>query len=835
MDGYQYKAFISYRHQSPDQDVAKKLHTLIETYRIPGDLQAKTGLKKMGRVFRDQEELPLSQDLGADIRAALDASEWLIVVCSPRYLTSKWCNAELEYFLSLGRRDRILPILVEGEPEEAFPEQLRFEERDGAVVEVEPLAADVRAPGVPESLKKLQTEKLRIFAPMLGVRFDDLYQRARRRRTRVIAGVTAACFALLSGFSGYTVVKNHQVTAQRNIAMNNQMQLLVEQANLASAEGSKLLAVKKLLEAGGLRKDVGLSNDSALQAALEYALYNTDFESVLTIDNDNRHFTSLTFSHNDKYLAGVTNLNSAALIDMETGKILYTVSRSDMGQLDSVGFTLDDRYFYMVDSWYGFVTMYDVATGERYRQLDASGTYTWQIDGRAIPMDGKLAVIKETCLALWDYERDTVEEILPLEGNGGFDTYTRPLILEISPDRQWAAMGSHGYGQGMVIKSLDGQKEIPLAHDPERGYMNLDYSEDGRYLAATSGDLYCVWDVSDGRMVLQDAYAGPASSSIDVALNADGSILLVMSADYLGAISVPGGEALWEKQTESIYVTEAYISSNGKYVAASGGISGIFDLRTGDMLCDQSGTLFSNDSKKILVDTYGTDPRLLATPELSTVTRVSRFDETLFETPRYTDPGVMLYVPTEHNVGEFYSSMPQNANRKSMAYTSPDLKYAAWTHYDGYIEIFDIEGKEQGVKLCTLAEHCWESVNDLIFSGDLMASCGGYDARCVLFDLKTQQIAHVLPGSEYCYGAEFSPDGSKIILLCGYARNLAYVYSAQTGNLLYLFECEENEHFWGIGFTEDGSKVAAKIEEGGAVTGALYPTLEELMEEASDR
>ena len=62
-----FTAFISYRHQSPDQEVAQKLHTAIETYRIPAGIRRKTGRTRMGLVFRDEEELPLSSDLGKDI------------------------------------------------------------------------------------------------------------------------------------------------------------------------------------------------------------------------------------------------------------------------------------------------------------------------------------------------------------------------------------------------------------------------------------------------------------------------------------------------------------------------------------------------------------------------------------------------------------------------------------------------------------------------------------------------------------------------------------------------------------------------------------------------
>ena len=187
-----YTAFISYRHRPPDEAVAKKLHTLIETYAIPRDVKASSGRRKMGRVFRDQEELPLSADLGGDIKAALERSEWLIAICSPDYLQSKWCMLELDYFISLGKRDHILAVLVCGEPEDAFPLQLRFTEEDGKTVELEPLAADVRGGSVPESLKKLKREVLRVLAPILGVSYDQLRQRARRRRLRIAAFSGAA-------------------------------------------------------------------------------------------------------------------------------------------------------------------------------------------------------------------------------------------------------------------------------------------------------------------------------------------------------------------------------------------------------------------------------------------------------------------------------------------------------------------------------------------------------------------------------------------------------------------------------------------------------------------
>ena len=75
---YTYSAFISYRHIPADMDAAMAVQKALETYHIPNEIQKKTGRKKLNRCFRDQDELPLANDLGNSIEKALQESEWLI-------------------------------------------------------------------------------------------------------------------------------------------------------------------------------------------------------------------------------------------------------------------------------------------------------------------------------------------------------------------------------------------------------------------------------------------------------------------------------------------------------------------------------------------------------------------------------------------------------------------------------------------------------------------------------------------------------------------------------------------------------------------------------------
>ena len=50
---YTYQAFISYRHTTPDLEIAKELHRQMENYKIPSPLKKRPGIKNMGKFFRD--------------------------------------------------------------------------------------------------------------------------------------------------------------------------------------------------------------------------------------------------------------------------------------------------------------------------------------------------------------------------------------------------------------------------------------------------------------------------------------------------------------------------------------------------------------------------------------------------------------------------------------------------------------------------------------------------------------------------------------------------------------------------------------------------------------
>lgn len=251
-----YAAFISYRHGGIDEKVAKQVFRLLERYRVPRRLAKKIGTNKIGRVFRDSEELKAGSDLSALIKEALDETEWLIIICTKRFKDSVWCMEEVEHFLEIRGRERIITILVEGEPAESFPKVLTEVERDGKIVSIEPLAVDIRDDSESKILKNVRREQYRFLADMLDVDYDDLYRRERERRLRRSMSVAGAAILGISAFAAVMVRNNIQLeSAYAALEYSNQQTLrgesyyLAEYANEAYENGDRKTAVRLGLEA----------------------------------------------------------------------------------------------------------------------------------------------------------------------------------------------------------------------------------------------------------------------------------------------------------------------------------------------------------------------------------------------------------------------------------------------------------------------------------------------------------------------------------------------------------------------------------------------------------
>lgn len=364
---YKYDAFISYRHIEPDLTIAKILHDMIEKFNIPKHLRTTLNEnnnenliddKHVFRVFRDREELS-TKDLSTMIEEAIADSENLIVICSKRTFISPWCRKEVQLFKKIHGVNNIIPVLIEGEPDESFLDELKnlkttFINSENIEEEknIELLAADIRPdevkspsfkgyeilenskdPKMNELTKKSldilkKSEIYRIVASMLNVNYGDLKLRHQERYLkRIIYTSVAASIAMLIFVVSVTTLYLKSVASERKA--NEQSSLMtLNMANEANLQGNRMLGVLIAQEA---MKNVSpkMEKYNKLEAQYENILNN----SLITLPFSNQFIlptesetVSFGISSDSKCLISSGSFNNAIIWDLDNGGIKKTLT-----------------------------------------------------------------------------------------------------------------------------------------------------------------------------------------------------------------------------------------------------------------------------------------------------------------------------------------------------------------------------------------------------------------------------------------------------------------------------------------------------------------------------
>ena len=361
---YKYDAFISYRHIEPDLTIAKILHEMIEKFNIPKHLRTVSNDensindKHIFRVFRDREELS-TKDLSTMIEEAIANSKNLIVICSKRTSLSPWCRKEVQLFKKIHGVNNIIPVLIEGEPDEAFIDELKnlkttFINSENVEEEknIELLAADIRPdevkspsfkgyeileyskdPKLNELTKKSldilkKSEIYRIVASMLNVNYGDLKLRHQERYLkRIIYTSVAASIAMLIFVVSVTTLYLKSVVSERKA--NEQSSLMtLNMANEANLQGNRMLGVLIAQEA---MKNVSpkMEKYNKLEAQYENILNN----SLITLPFSNQFIlptesetASFGISSDSKWLISSGSFNNAIIWDLDNGGIKKTLT-----------------------------------------------------------------------------------------------------------------------------------------------------------------------------------------------------------------------------------------------------------------------------------------------------------------------------------------------------------------------------------------------------------------------------------------------------------------------------------------------------------------------------
>ena len=486
LKGIHYDAFISYRHSEMDSFVAQNLHRKLENFKLPKSIASKVrnGKTKITRIFRDVDELPLSDNLSDPINDALLNSDFLITICTPRYPESKWCLKEIETFIKMHDREHVLVVLAEGEPLDSFPEILTYEEyttinENGESItekrEMEPLAADTRGENKKEILKAMDTAVLKLAAAMFGLNFDDLKQRHREQKIRRMITVFGSIGAAVLAFAVFATAMLIKISHQNNIISGQYAELEDKYA------GSMAMASETLLGKGA-RKDAVYAAKSVLpdiftapNTAALHALY--DAMNVFALDTvywpvdsygEECAVSDYRVSFDGRYILE-DDLSSLKVFDKSTEE-----------EILSIPYPESDSNAYLYDYEFCADEGVAVVSDEESRYYSLSSDKSFPLDGLSSDTvlfssdDGKVTLA---------FDEDIVSGLDP-EGNIIFTTDVSDLVGD-----DFLTLDTVSFHDGLALLCLTGMDtQYIILLDEMTGLDLVDIYEDGDSLIASTLD-----------------------------------------------------------------------------------------------------------------------------------------------------------------------------------------------------------------------------------------------------------------------------------------------------------------------------------------------------------
>jgi len=774
---YSYEAFISYRHNPRDSFIAKRLSKVSEGYRVPtSKLQEELRKKKVGKLFRDEDELPFGGVLNDAISAAIRGSKKFIMLLSPDYLDENhWCLYELAEFLKNRHYRDVIVVMSSGgiaELTKQTCEAMRkmglnfYDETDETGKPVDPFAIDLTQFESENELgKEIKDKRLKVLAGILDVDYDDLNRREHRRQIRKRWAVLTPVLTFISAFA-ITVtllainINNQKNIAeeqrniaqeqrniaqdqrniaqeqrniaeeQRNIAQMNEMGLLIEGSKNASANGDRLAGMRYALDSldiyNSLFPEGSPGQLEPIRQALEGSVYCGNLQLLAPVQSNNRKFGDMMFSPDDRYILGMLgHYNEAALIDAGTGVVLYSLNRvrpyGDYA-LTSYSFSPSGEYFM---TGFGVYTCEIVVwhTGGKPDEAASLSVDENNIEGKflsehEIIFSASPGYFEDNEVSIWNFT--TNERRLPTEE-------------EIRNYREEAR-----------------EKEQNTAYS---GQLSVQFSPDGRI-------RYETWGVESGTGVK----CFDAGTNIQIGEIPEAEVVLAFSHD------------------------------NMRILAGSGsGFLGLFSA-----------------------------------PQNSDITSLSEFLGELYDCPTNVKPDLsdIPELMSNHYVNTDVYPFPSITWRKD-----PSGRFIAFVHPDYYVEVWDME-KDDVYPAYGLHEHIGGVTGILLTEKHLVTT--GWDGRLIIVDLFSGALEMCISVPEGIATLNIDPSGDRAIVLTTQLKT-AYVYDISSGLQLMRLDAEAEDTFAYSGpgintaaFSADGSIAVAEESSGRVVVGKIMNSIEEL-------
>lgn len=573
---------MSYSHEADDL-LAPRLQSALQSF-------AKPWWKRRAlRVFRDQASLSANPHLWSSIAAALDSSEWFIVLASPGAAASPWVEREVAYWLEHRDPNRILPVLTAGRLD--WDEELgRFDASSAVPPSLltafgeEPRWVDLGW-GEEETQLDMRNSRFReavadIASALHGVSKDDLEseevrQHRRTRRTAWTAGVLLAVLALAAATGAVVAFdQRREAEAQRATA----------EAEAARALAAESLARSRELAASAINvldHDPELSVLLGLEAiestppgaeqpveainALREATHASRLRGREAV-SPSGGFVALDLSPDGTRLATVAHLTAKVVVtDVATGREISSYTDpSTVDNLFSLSFSAD-----------GTVLAVGVADSARQAFTLFSTVPTLPRPGSETPDDLPPRVIL--------LRADTGEVLQTIE----FPSCALATPLpRYSPDGSLLAVaglaGPDCQADSWAVEIFDAESFELMDHWDTTADLALAWTADGSRLSVSnvnsSVKRTTVFDVTTGQPVLEY----PAGTGI---ISPDGQRLIVDDIRSLNVIDMASGVRT-DVLTGFDYVVvgKAFTPDGSRLLVATGEEVLVFELSSGRLL-----------------------------------------------------------------------------------------------------------------------------------------------------------------------------------------------------------------------------------------------------------
>lgn len=481
---FKYYAFISYKRE--DEEWAIWLQHKLEHYKLPSNLNGRTDLPKEIRpVFKDTSELNPG-NLPQQIHEALEQSSYLIVICSPRSAKSEWVNREVETFIGMGRTDKIIPFIIDGNafsknPEtECFPSALC-----NLPAEQEILGANINEMG-------RDAAAVKVVAQMFVIRFDELwqrYEREQRKKRRWIIVASIVGFLAMAGVAFWMYTQRQQTLKANWQMMENQARFIAKTANGLVDEGDSYTAQRLLLEV--MPKDLE-HQDRPYTPDAEAAFREACEINTAILKGHTDKVESAAFSPDGKRIVSSSEDGTIRIWETETGTLLDTIIVGTT--IYSVSFSSDGSF--IVSATNCAIIVWDLASKQPVKYLPVDNDL---VESAYFSPDGSLIVSATIYkgIIIWDVaSKQPVKNLLGR--SAAFSPNGKLLIVrrDSLPEINEKSINVDDHHVFPIVEIWD------IASGHRINKMNgrdASFSADSKQIVAvSSGDDVCVWDAFSG-------------------------------------------------------------------------------------------------------------------------------------------------------------------------------------------------------------------------------------------------------------------------------------------------------------------------------------------------